>query len=110
MCGGCSPARPFFQEISMTTQQLQQTIEKAWENRADIQPSKAPAKIGEAVAQVISQLDQGKLRVAEKISGNWTTHQWLKKAVLLSFRLEDNRIMQSGELRYFDKVESKFAS
>ncbi len=94
----------------MTTQELQQTIEKAWENRANLQPGTAPAKIGEAVAQVIKQLDQGKIRVAEKIDGAWTTHQWLKKAVLLSFRLEDNRIMQSGELRYFDKVESKFAS
>ena len=94
----------------MTTQELQQMIEKAWEDRASIQPGKAPAKIGEAVAQVISELDQGKLRVAEKIGGNWTTHQWIKKAVLLSFRLEDNRIMQGGELRYFDKVDSKFAS
>ena len=94
----------------MTIQELQQIIEKAWEDRANIQPGKAPAKIGEAVAQVIIDLDQGKLRVAEKIGGNWTTHQWLKKAVLLSFRLEDNRIMQGGELRYFDKVDSKFAS
>jgi len=94
----------------MTTQELQQIIEKAWEDRANLQPDKAPAKIGAAVEQVINQLDQGKLRVAEKIGGNWTTHQWLKKAVLLSFRLEDNRIIQSGELRYFDKVESKFAS
>jgi 2,3,4,5-tetrahydropyridine-2-carboxylate N-succinyltransferase len=94
----------------MTTQELQQTIEKAWEDRANLQPDKAPAKIGAAVEQVLNQLDQGKLRVAEKIAGNWTTHQWLKKAVLLSFRLADNRIMQSGELRYFDKVESKFAS
>ncbi|OFZ96629.1 MAG: 2,3,4,5-tetrahydropyridine-2,6-dicarboxylate N-succinyltransferase [Betaproteobacteria bacterium RIFCSPLOWO2_02_FULL_62_17] len=94
----------------MTTQELQQTIDKAWENRATIQPGKAPARIGEAVQQVINQLDQGKLRVAEKLGGNWITHQWLKKAVLLSFRLEDNRVMQSGELRYFDKVENKFGS
>ena len=90
--------------------ELQQTIDKAWDDRASLQPGSAPARIGEAVGQVIAELDQGRMRVAEKIGGEWTTHQWLKKAVLLSFRLEDNRIMQGGELRYFDKVESKFAS
>ncbi len=90
--------------------ELQQTIDKAWDDRASLQPGSAPARIGEAVGQVVAELDQGRMRVAEKIGGEWTTHQWLKKAVLLSFRLEDNRIMQGGELRYFDKVESKFAS
>ena len=94
----------------MTTQDLQQIIDKAWEDRSSLQPGKAPARIGEAVSQVISQLDRGSMRVAEKIEGNWTTNQWIKKAVLLSFRLEDNRIMQGGDLRYFDKVENKFAS
>jgi 2,3,4,5-tetrahydropyridine-2,6-dicarboxylate N-succinyltransferase len=94
----------------MTTKELQQTIDKAWEDRADLKPGSAPAKIGEAVSQVIAELDTGRMRVAEKIGGSWTTHQWLKKAVLLSFRLEDNRIMQGGEMRYFDKVESKFTS
>ncbi|MFM9968931.1 MAG: 2,3,4,5-tetrahydropyridine-2,6-dicarboxylate N-succinyltransferase [Burkholderiales bacterium] len=94
----------------MTTEQLQQTIDKAWDDRANLQPGTAPAKIGEAVSHVIEQLDKGTIRVAEKLNGTWTTHQWIKKAVLLSFRLEDNRIMQGGEMRYFDKVESKFAS
>jgi len=94
----------------MSTHELQQIIEKAWEERATLQPGKAPAKIGEAVAKVIGELDQGRLRVAEKITGSWVTHQWIKMAVLLSFRLEDNRIMQSGELNYFDKVETKFSS
>ena len=94
----------------MTNQELQQTIDNAWENRAELQPGKAPARIGEAVSLAIGQLDKGTMRVAEKINGTWETHQWLKKAVLLSFRLEDNRIMEGGEMRYFDKVDNKFAS
>jgi 2,3,4,5-tetrahydropyridine-2-carboxylate N-succinyltransferase len=75
-------------------QDYQQIIEQAWEDRAAIQPGKAPAKVGEAVEHVLAQLDQGKLRVAEKIDGQWVTHQWIKKAVLLSFRLEDNRVIR----------------
>jgi 2,3,4,5-tetrahydropyridine-2-carboxylate N-succinyltransferase len=89
-------------------QDYQQIVEQAWEERAALQPGKAPAKVGEAVEYILSQLDQGKLRVAEKIDGQWVTHQWIKKAVLLSFRLEDNRIMDSGALRYWDKVPTKF--
>ncbi|HJW02857.1 MAG TPA: 2,3,4,5-tetrahydropyridine-2,6-dicarboxylate N-succinyltransferase [Azospira sp.] len=91
-------------------QELQKIIEDAWENRTSLQPGTAPAKIGEAVAHVLEQLDQGSLRVAEKINGDWVTHQWIKKAVLLSFRLEDNVLQQSGDLRFFDKVQTKFAS
>ncbi|MCC6658011.1 MAG: 2,3,4,5-tetrahydropyridine-2,6-dicarboxylate N-succinyltransferase [Rhodocyclaceae bacterium] len=89
-------------------QDYQQIIEQAWEARADIQPGKAPAKVGEAVEHVLAQLDQGKLRVAEKIDGQWATHQWVKKAVLLSFRLEGNRVMEGGVHRYWDKVPTKF--
>ncbi|GBG03561.1 2,3,4,5-tetrahydropyridine-2,6-dicarboxylate N-succinyltransferase [Azospira sp. I13] len=91
-------------------QELQQIIEDAWENRTSLQPGSAPAKIGEAVDHVLEQLDKGQLRVAEKIDGDWVTHQWIKKAVLLSFRLEDNVVQQSGDLRFFDKVQTKFAS
>lgn len=91
-------------------QELQQIIEDAWENRASLQPGTAPAKIGEAVDHVLEQLDKGVLRVAEKINGDWVTHQWIKKAVLLSFRLQDNVLQQSGDLRFFDKVQTKFAS
>ena len=90
-------------------QEFQQIIEEAWENRAELQPGTAPAKVGEAVGQVLAELDAGTLRVAEKIDGEWVTHQWLKKAVLLSFRLEDNVLLDDGPLRYFDKVPSKFA-
>lgn len=90
--------------------ELQQTIEQAWENRASLKPGLAPARIGDAVAHVLGELDQGTLRVAEKIEGLWTTHQWIKKAVLLSFRLEDNALMDNGPMRYFDKVPTKFAN
>ena len=91
-------------------QQYQQIIEEAWENRASLQPGTAPAKIGEAVNIILNELDEGTLRVSEKINGEWITHQWLKKAVLLSFRLEDNRPMDSGALRFYDKVPTKFAN
>ena len=76
--------------------ELQQLIEQAWETRADLKPGNAPAKIGEAVDIILGELDAGKLRVAEKIDGAWVTHQWIKKAVLLSFRLEENRVMEGG--------------
>ena len=89
--------------------ELQKIIEDAWEARAELNPGSAPAKIGEAVTHVIGELDSGKLRVAEKIDGQWMTHQWLKKAVLLSFRLEDNQVMSGGMTSYFDKVPSKCA-
>jgi len=91
-------------------QELQQIIEDAWENRTSLQPGTAPAKIGEAVDHVLEQLDKGTLRVAEKINGDWVTHQWIKKAVLLSFRLQDNVLQQSGDLRFFDKVQTKFTN
>jgi len=77
-------------------------IEEAWEGRATL---KATRPLRDAVKAVIAGLDAGKLRVAEKSGGQWLTHQWLKKAVLLSFRLDDNRVM---ERRYYDKVASKF--
>ncbi len=89
--------------------ELKEIIEQAWESRAELKPGAAPAKIGEAVDHIVNELDSGQLRVAEKIDGEWVTHQWLKKAVLLSFRLEENRVMEGGETKYFDKVVSKFA-
>ena len=86
------------------------TIEDAWEGRALLSPATAPRPLRGAVEEVISGLDAGKLRVAEKTGGEWVTHQWIKKAVLLSFRLEDNRVMEGGATRYYDKVASKFTS
>jgi 2,3,4,5-tetrahydropyridine-2-carboxylate N-succinyltransferase len=78
------------------------TIEEAWEDRANLKPSKA---LRAAVEEAIAGLDSGELRVAEKSGGEWITHQWLKKAVLLSFRLQDNQVIDE---RYYDKVPSKF--
>jgi 2,3,4,5-tetrahydropyridine-2-carboxylate N-succinyltransferase len=91
------------------TQQLQQIIDQAWEDRANFSPKSAPAEIREAVAHVLSELDAGTLRVAQKDSGAWVVNQWVKKAVLLSFRLEDNVVMPAGEhMQFYDKVPSKF--
>jgi 2,3,4,5-tetrahydropyridine-2-carboxylate N-succinyltransferase len=89
---------------------MKQVIEEAWENRSSLGPANAPKELRQAVEEVVAGLDSGKLRVAEKAGGEWLTHQWIKKAVLLSFRLEDNRVMQGGATRYYDKVSSKFDS
>src|SRR3989338_5364485 len=90
-------------------QDIQAIIDEAFERRADITPRSADAKTKEAVEAVIDQLDKGQLRVAEKIDGQWVTHQWLKKAVLLSFRMQDNFFIKGGFTNYFDKVPSKFS-
>jgi 2,3,4,5-tetrahydropyridine-2,6-dicarboxylate N-succinyltransferase len=93
------------------TQQLQTLIDTAWDNRADLSPASAPKEVMDAVDHVISELNTGKLRVATREAvGQWTVHQWIKKAVLLSFRLKDNAVMKSGDLAFFDKVQTKFAN
>ncbi len=95
----------------MSTIQLQTIIENAWDNRAEISPGNAPKEIVDAVEHVLAELDAGSLRVATREAvGQWTVHQWIKKAVLLSFRLRDNELMKSGDLAYFDKVPTKFGS
>jgi 2,3,4,5-tetrahydropyridine-2-carboxylate N-succinyltransferase len=92
------------------TQTLQTTIEQAWDDRASIGPSTAAPAVREAVESVIADLNGGRIRVAERQSvGQWTVNQWVKKAVLLSFRLNDNQIIQAGELTFFDKVATKFS-
>ncbi len=92
------------------TQQLQSIIDSAWDNRANLSPTSAPAEIKEAVEHVISQMNKGLLRVATRESvGKWTVHQWIKKAVLLSFRLNDNEIVKAGDLGFYDKVKTKFS-
>jgi len=92
---------------------LESTIDAAWEARAGLAPATASAAVRDAVAHVIGELDSGRLRVAEKRDGAWITHQWIKKAVLLSFRLADNApIGLAGEqapFRFYDKVATKFA-
>jgi len=90
---------------------LQSTIEAAFENRANITPANVDPTVKEAVFSVLEQLNDGRLRVATRKgdSQEWETHQWIKKAVLLSFRLEDNVLMDDGVTKYFDKVPPKFA-
>ena len=89
---------------------LQDIIEQGFENRSEINPSNAPQEIVDAVSEVLNKLNSGELRVASRIgdSQDWETHQWIKKAVLLSFRLKDNEMMLGGSTNYFDKVDSKF--
>ncbi|KQR55526.1 2,3,4,5-tetrahydropyridine-2,6-dicarboxylate N-succinyltransferase [Acidovorax sp. Leaf160] len=92
------------------TQQLQTLIDNAWDNRTSLSPASAPKEVVDAVEHVIAELNNGKLRVATREGvGQWTVHQWIKKAVLLSFRLKDNELMKSGDLGFFDKVPTKFA-
>jgi 2,3,4,5-tetrahydropyridine-2-carboxylate N-succinyltransferase len=91
------------------TQQLQSTIELAWENRAALNAANSP-EVREAVEQVIDDLNKGRVRVAERQGvGQWTVNQWVKKAVLLSFRLNDNHVSHAGDLTFFDKVKTKFS-
>jgi len=97
-----SPARPNLAE-------LQSLIDLAWEGRASLNAVNSP-NIFEGVETVIAELNAGRLRVAEREGvGQWRVNQWVKKAVLLSFRLNDNKLMHAGELAFFDKVPTKFS-
>ena len=87
---------------------LQQTIESAFDDREQLSPSSATTEIKEAVSESLNLLDSGQARVAEKIDGNWVVHQWLKKAVLLSFRLNDNKVIDTGLAQFYDKVPLKY--
>ncbi|NLR69899.1 2,3,4,5-tetrahydropyridine-2,6-dicarboxylate N-succinyltransferase [Novosphingobium sp. ERN07] len=89
--------------------QLETAIEAAWEDRANVTP--ASDAVREVVEAALELLDSGKARVAEKVNGEWQVNQWLKKAVLLSFRLNDNAMIEhgAGGAPAFDKVPSKFA-
>jgi 2,3,4,5-tetrahydropyridine-2,6-dicarboxylate N-succinyltransferase len=88
---------------------LQPLIDMAWESRAEITALNAP-QVRDAVERVIADLNAGRLRVAERRGvGDWTVNQWIKKAVLLSFRLNDNQVVKAGDLHFFDKVQTKFA-
>jgi 2,3,4,5-tetrahydropyridine-2-carboxylate N-succinyltransferase len=85
-------------------------IEQAWERRAELNPFSTPKPLREAVNEAIAGLDSGRLRVAEKTPAGWLTHQWLKMAVLLSFRIEENRLFPGASTNYYDKVAGKFDS
>jgi 2,3,4,5-tetrahydropyridine-2,6-dicarboxylate N-succinyltransferase len=118
MFGGRAPHQRIHRKLpelifntgELMTQQLQQIIDNAWEDRANLSPKAAPKEVIDAVEEAIVGLNNGSLRVATREGvGQWTTHQWLKKAVLLSFRLNDNAPMHSGDLAFYDKVQPKFS-
>lgn len=89
-------------------QDIQTIIEDAWNHRADITPENVSDDVRDAVNEVIALLDSGESRVAEPVAGGWQVNQWLKKAVLLSFRIRDNKMISSPDARYYDKVPGKF--
>ena len=88
---------------------IQKVIEEAFEQRTRLNPNDTPAEIREAVDEALRRLDSGQARVAEPGNGGWQVNEWLKKAVLLSFRLNDNRLMRGGVTNFFDKVPLKFS-
>lgn len=90
-------------------QQLQTTIEAGFEERMKFTPQNAPAEFKHAVSELIDLLDSGKARIAEKVSGQWKVNEWMKKGILLYFRLYDNEVMRGGATQYFDKVPLKYS-
>ena len=91
-------------------QELATLINAAFEQRAELTPSSPAPEARKAVAECLELLDRGELRVAEKRAGTWHVNEWVKKAVLLSFRLYDNEVIDGGHTRYFDKVPLKFSA
>ena len=87
---------------------IKSVIEEAFERRAEITPRTTNPQIWEAVQEVIEQLNCGKMRVAEKTAGRWIVHQWLKKAVLLYFRIEENALINGGYTHFYDKIPTKY--
>ena len=92
----------------MPTHTLEQIIDDAFEHRSELRLGHVPRDLADALERVFLDLNAGVLRVCEKIDGAWVTHQWLKKAVLLSFRTQDNRVVESGAFTYYDKVPGRF--
>ena len=87
---------------------LQTIIEQAFEDRINISPASVTSEVKAAVLEALAALNNGSARVAEKIAGEWVVHQWLKKAVLLSFRIWDNEVIDGAESKFFDKVPMKY--
>jgi 2,3,4,5-tetrahydropyridine-2-carboxylate N-succinyltransferase len=96
-----------FEDLIVST--LPDVIAQAWERRTELAPNRASSEVRDAVEECIAGLDAGTLRVAEQRDGRWVVNQWLKQAVLLSFRLNDNRVIDAGYTRFFDKVPLKYA-
>jgi 2,3,4,5-tetrahydropyridine-2,6-dicarboxylate N-succinyltransferase len=89
---------------------LKEVIEAAFEQRSALGPKNVPPALEAALEETLQLLDAGTLRVAEPGADGWTVHQWLKKAVLLSFRVRDNRMMDAGFTRFYDKVPLKYSA
>ena len=87
---------------------IEEILENAWETRDSLTNENASLDVRESVAEAIDLLDSGSARVAEPVGKTWRVNQWLKKAVLLSFRLAENTQIEGGYTHYFDKVPSKF--
>ena len=94
----------------MNQDQMQQLVDLAWESRLSWNAENIGANMREAIMAVVAGLNDGSLRVAEKIDGSWVTHQWIKKAVLMCFRLLENEVMRSGPMTWYDKLSLKFSS
>jgi 2,3,4,5-tetrahydropyridine-2,6-dicarboxylate N-succinyltransferase len=88
---------------------LEALIDAAFERRSELSPQNVPAELGAALEECIALLDSGQARVAEPRAGGWHVNQWLKKAVLLSFRTRDNAVADAGYTRFYDKVPLKYA-
>ena len=88
---------------------LADLMEAAWERRGELAPGRVDAELAEAIETCIAGLDSGRYRVAEPVNGEWAVNQWLKKAVLLSFRVRDNKAVDAGYTKFFDKVPLKYA-
>ncbi|MHB8562508.1 MAG: 2,3,4,5-tetrahydropyridine-2,6-dicarboxylate N-succinyltransferase, partial [Acidiferrobacteraceae bacterium] len=88
---------------------MKNVIEEAYERRSTITPRNVDTRVKDAVNAAIEELDKGTLRVAESRDSGWVVNEWLKKAVLLYFRIEDNVFMKGGYTNYYDKLPSKFA-
>ena len=91
------------------TDTLQKTIEVAFDRRADITPATVDAATRAAIEDCIGALDSGRSRIAQQVGADWQVNEWLKKAVLLYFRINDNQVVDAGAVRYYDKVPLKFA-
>ena len=91
------------------SKQVQDVIEAAFEKRADITPTNTDPEVRKAVEDTLNNVDSGTLRVAEKQGNDWITNEWIKKAVLLSFRMNENEIIDAGVTKYYDKVPTKFS-
>ncbi|HET7308095.1 MAG TPA: 2,3,4,5-tetrahydropyridine-2,6-dicarboxylate N-succinyltransferase [Gammaproteobacteria bacterium] len=93
----------------MNDADLKATIDAAFDHRAELSPAQCDATVRNAIEIVIDRLDSGTLRVAEPTATGWICHEWIKKAVLLLYRIAPNDVMQQGDARYFDKIPLKYS-